>query len=381
MSSGASSGAGVGPGQVAAILIVGIVGVLIPGLQPQLLGALAAEGRLSVAALGGLASAELLAMGIAAGAAGFVLPIGRLRAVAAGALAATAIFDFATPHLGAAAVFAARIGAGLGEGVLIWIAIGFIARTARPERWSGIYLATQTLSQFALASLLGLYAAGSGAGFVALGAVTLAAIVAVRWMPVAYPPLADDGADGGQPPARGLVGLAGVVLYLAYVVAVWVYVEPLGTQRGLAPAAVHLIAPLSLAMQVLGAGAATLLAERLPVRATIAVVAAVNLGLLAIMAAPPSATWFVVATAAFGFLWLFAMPFQVPALIAADPSRRAAVLIGGAQLVGSSLGPVLGGLFVSEADVAPVLAFGAACLVAGVAALVAAGTMRHSAPA
>ncbi len=40
--------------QITAILIVGIVGVLIPGLQPQLLGALAVEGRLSVAALGGL---------------------------------------------------------------------------------------------------------------------------------------------------------------------------------------------------------------------------------------------------------------------------------------------------------------------------------------
>ena len=53
-------------GQVAAVLLVGIVGVLIPGLQPQLLGALASEGRLSVAALGSLASAELLAMGLAA---------------------------------------------------------------------------------------------------------------------------------------------------------------------------------------------------------------------------------------------------------------------------------------------------------------------------
>lgn len=367
--------------QIAAILVVGIVGVLIPGLQPQLLGALAAEGRLSVAALGALASAELLAMGIAAGVAGFVLPSHRLRTIATTALAATAILDLVTPYLAAGGIFAARIGAGFGEGVLIWIAIGFIARTARPERWSGIYLATQTLSQFALASLLGVYAAGSGAGFVALGAVTLVAAVAVRWLPAAYPPLVDEGSPGGLPPRRGLVGLGGVVLYLAFVVAVWVYVEPLGLQRGLAPATVHLIAPLSLAMQVLGAGAATLLAERLPTRATIAAVAALNLALLAIMGAPPSATWFVVATAAFGFLWLFAMPFQVPALIAADPSRRAAVLIGGAQLVGSSLGPVLGGLLVSDADVAPVLAFGAACLVAGVAALVAAGALRHNAPA
>lgn len=364
-------------GQIAAILIVGIVGVLIPGLQPQLLGALAAEGRLSVPALGALASAELLAMGIAAGTAGFLLPLHRLRAITVAVLVTTAALDFLTPRLGAGGIFVARIGAGLGEGVLIWIAIGFIVRTARPERWSGVYLATQTLSQLAVACGIGLLAAGSDAGFIALGAVTAAAIVAVRWMPAAYPPLAAGETEGGRPPVRGLIALAGVVLYLAFIVAVWVYIEPLALQHGLSSTTVHLIAPFSLAMQVLGAGAATLLAGRLPTRATIAIVGLINLGLLAIMAIPPSASSFVAATAAFGFLWLFVMPFQVPAVIAADTTRRAATLIGGAQLVGSSLGPLIGARVVGDADVVPVLAFGAACLVTGVATLAAAAWLRH----
>lgn len=364
-------------GQIAAVLVVGIVGVLIPGLQPQLLGALAAEGRLSVAALGSLASVELLAMGIAAGAAGFVLPIGRLRAIAIAALIATGSFDILTPHLRAGGIFAARIGAGLGEGVLIWLAIGLIVRADRPERWSGIYLAMQTLAQLALASTIGLYEATSSGGFTALGAVTLAGLVAVRWMPAAYPPLATDGDRGGMPSARGIASLLGVLLYLAFVIAVWVYVEPLALQRGLSPRIVHLIAPVSLAMQVLGAATATIVAGRLPARATILLVGMINLGLLAVMAAAPSAALFVAATAAFGFLWLFAMPFQVPAVVAADPSRRAAILIGGAQLVGSSLGPFVAGLLIGEADVAPVLWFGAVCLIAGVIALVTAGSTRH----
>ncbi|MEG3089102.1 hypothetical protein [Sphingomonas sp. PB4P5] len=365
-------------GQVAAVLVVGVIGVLIPGLQPQLLGALAVEGKLSVAALGGLATVELLAMGIAAGAAGFVLPVTRLRAIAVVALLATGLLDLATPQVGGGGIFAARVGAGLGEGVLIWIAIGFIVRTTRPERWSGIYLAVQTLAQFALASLIGFYAAGSLGGFTALGVVTLAGIAAVRWLPTAYAPLTGDADTGGRPAPRGLLALAGVLLYLAFIVAVWVYVEPLGLQRGLSPATVHLIAPLSLAMQVLGAGAATLLAGRLPPRLTIIVVGLINLALLAVMATPPSPALFVAATALFGFLWLFAMPFQVPVLIAADPTRRAASLIGGAQLVGSGLGPVLAGLLVGEGDIASVLGFGAVSLVLGVLALVVAGSLRHS---
>lgn len=363
-------------GQVTAILVVGVIGVLIAGLQPQLLGALALEGRLSVAALGGLATVELLAMGLAAGGAGFVLPAGRLRAVAGAALLLTGLIDLATPRCAGGGLFAARAVAGMSEGVLIWIAIGFIVGTARPERWSGIYLALQTLAQCALASVIGLYAASSTGGFTALGMVTLAGLAAVRWMPDAHP-MAAAAPDGGMPSGRGLLALGGVVLYLAFIVAVWVYVEPLAVQRGVPATTAHLIAPLSLAMQVLGAGAATMLAGRVSPRATIILVGLVNLGLLAAMAAAPPSL-FVAATAGFGFLWLFALPFQVSAVIAADPTRRAAILIGGAQLVGSSLGPLLASALVGQRDVAPVLLFGALCLVAGVLALVVAGRVGHS---
>lgn len=367
-------------GQIAAVLIVGIIGVLLPGMQPQLLGALAAEGRLSVASLGTLASVELFAMGFAAGGAGFVLAIDRLRLIAMAALLVSGVADLLTPIAVAGEIFVARTIAGLAEGVLIWIAIGFITRTERPERWSGIYLGSQTLCQLALASVVGLYATGVVGGFTALGIVTLGGIAVVWSLPAAYAPLATDHVRAGQPSTRGLAALIGVLFYLAFIVAIWVFVEPLALQHGLAAETVHLIAPLSLAMQVLGAGAATLLAGRLPALPTVMLVGAINFALLAIMAAPPSAGWFVAASAIFGFLWLFVLPFQVPVVIAADPSRRAALLIGGAQLVGSSVGPLCAGLVVSEADVVPVLWFGALCLIVAITMLVVVASVRHSAP-
>lgn len=365
--------------RVLAIFVVGVIGVLIPGLQPQLLGALAAEGRLSVTALGILATAELLAMGIAAGAAGFVLPVTRLRAITGAALLIAGGIDLLTPWLDGGPLFGARIVAGLAEGVLIWIMIGFIIRTDRPERWSGVYLAVQTLAQFALASAIGYSAASSTGGFGALGAVTLAGLLTLPWLPDCYPALVASGDMGGVPPARGLVALAGVVAYLAFIVAIWVYLEPLALDRGIAPATIHLMAPLALATQVIGAGAATLLAGRLPARLAIAGVGLLNLALLAIMAAPPSPAAFVAATAAFGFLWLFILPFQITIAIAADPSRRAALLIGGAQLTGSSLGPLLAGILIGEKDVGRVLWFGAGCAIAGMTALIGAGTRRRPA--
>ena len=361
--------------QVVAVLAVGITGILIPGLQPQLLGALADEGHLSIGALGALASTELLAMGLAAGAAGFVLPVSRLRPIAAIALIGVAEFNFLTPLAASGWIFALRIFAGLGEGVLVWIAIGLIVRSERPERWSGIYLATQTLAQFALATILGslvLVHAGAGAGFTALGLVTLASLAALPWLPRGFGRLVATDGVGGRPPARGLVALAGVLVYLAFVVGVWVYLEPLAGQRGVG-GATWLIAPVSLAMQVLGAAAATLSANRLPARPVVVLVTIANLALLAVMAAASTPWAFVAASAAFGFLWLFVLPFQIPIVIAADPSRRSAMLIGGAQLVGSSAGPVLAGLVVGARDVSPVIGFGAACALIGTLVLIAAG--------
>ncbi|MGK6318224.1 hypothetical protein [Sphingomonas sp. DT-204] len=370
------AGARLGPDRIVAILAVGVVGVLIPGLQPQLLGALAAEGTLSATALGVLATVELLAMGLAAGGTGFVLPSRRLREIAGVALVMTGVLDAATPGLSAGAIFPARIAAGLAEGVLVWIAIGFIVRSRRPERWAGIYLAVQTLAQFALATLIGVVGAGAGWGFTLLGAVTVAGLLALPWLPRGY--AAHEEAVGGRPSPRGLVALGGVVFYLAFIVAVWVYIEPLARQEHIGAAAIATAPPLALAMQVLGAAAATGLAGRVPPRLTIVLVGIANLGLLGLIGAPPSDAAFVAAVAVFGFLWLFVMPFQIPIVIAADPSRRAAMLIGGAQLTGSSLGPFLAALLVGDADVSPVLWFGGACAAMGVAALIGAG--RTSVP-
>lgn len=367
--------------QGVAVLIVGIIGVLFVGLQPQLLGALVADGRLTLAELGNVATAELLAMGIAAGAASLVLPTDRLRIIAVAALLVTAVADLATPALSGTAVLGLRAVAGVAEGVLIWLAIGLIVRTAQPARWSGLYLMLQTLAQLGLATLLGTLVIADGgawAGFAWLAGVTLLGLIAVAWLPAAYAPLAGDD-SGGMPPARGFVALAGVLFYLASIVAVWVYVEPLASRGGVAAGTVHLLTPLSLAMQVAGAGLATLVAGRIRVLPVVVGVAALTLVVFVAMAAPPSPAVFVAATAVFGLLWLFVLLMHIPLVIAADPSRRAAALIGGAQLVGSSLGPFAAAWFVVSDDVGAVPWVGVAGLGIGVILLVAAARFRTGA--
>lgn len=361
------------PAQRAAVLAVGVVGVLIAGLQPQLLGALAIEGRVGERLLGHVATAELLAMGIAAGGAGFVLPIARLRVTAAVAIVMVAVLDLLSPSVAGLGLVAIRAATGAAEGILVWLAIGLIVRSSQPARMSGVYLAVQTLAQCAVATLLGLYVvplAGARGGFVALAVASGAGLVALPWMPRCYAPF--DHSPAAPPtrmPVRGIIALAGVAIYLAFIVAVWVYVEPLARERGLPAGAVAAIAPLSLAMQVVGAALAALLARRLPALPTLLLVGAANLLVLAIMAATTNAAAFLVATSVFGLLWLFALPFLVPVVIAADPSRRAAALIGGAQLVGAGAGPFIVALLLGSDTVVPVLWFGAACAVAALTML------------
>jgi hypothetical protein len=80
----------------------------------------------------------------------------------------------------------------------------------------------------------------------------------------------------------------------------------------------------------------------------------------------PDATAFLVLSGAFGFLWLFALPFLVPMVIEADPTRRAAVLIGGAQVLGASFGPFFASMLVTDEDARGALLVGSACLVVSV---------------
>ncbi|MEQ1493920.1 MAG: MFS transporter, partial [Terricaulis sp.] len=68
--------------QISALMFCGVVGLMIPGLQPLLLGAFAEEGRLGAEQLGQVATAELFAMGLTAGLAGCLLKATRLKLVA-----------------------------------------------------------------------------------------------------------------------------------------------------------------------------------------------------------------------------------------------------------------------------------------------------------
>ena len=76
---------------------------------------------------------------------------------------------------------------------------------------------------------------------------------------------------------------------------------------------------------------------------------------------------FAIATVIWGLVGMFLGPFIVPMTIDADPSRRAAMQTGAAQILGGAAGPLLASRVVGDADVRGVPWLAAGLLLVGIA--------------
>ena len=334
---------------------VGLVGILFPGVGPLLLGGMEAAGRLTAAQIGQAGMAELVAMGVGAAVVGPLFGERRLRLAAVSCGLLLAALDLVTTRASGDLMTLVRALAGLPSGGMIWLITGMIVRSPRPERWAGLYLTIQTLLQLGVVAGIGAFVVGPfgpDGGFVVLAVLTLSAAVAGLAVPRAYAPLAQ-AADNpkGLPSVRGWIALAAVLCFQAFILAVWIYAEPLSRQAGHATTVAGTAFAVSLAAQVFGGSAATALSGRLSWFWSLTAAVLVAIGALVVMASLPSAPVFLAACGVFGFVWLFASPFLTPLTIEADPSRRAALLVPGVGLLGCGAGPLLASFLVNDTDV------------------------------
>jgi len=356
--------------EAAAALALGVVALLFAGVLPALLGAMGDEHRLSAAGFGLTATFEGLAMGLTTAAAGILLPPRHLKLIGGGAALALAGIDFAALHAAGAAIMADRAAAGVAEGILLWIATSMIARTATPERWAGIYFTALCAGQMVAALLFAqwiLPAYGADGGFVALGLASAAGLAAAFFLPQRFAPLLKDESLSGSPPLRGWFALFATLIYIGASATVGVYLQPLATEAGLSADVARNAVWISLAAQIAGGAASTVLAGHVRwltifVGCTIAFI--VNWGVFLLH--PPG--WaFIAANALGGFVGILVAAFIVPMTIEADPSRRAAVLGGSTQVLAGALGPFAASFVVADDDVHGVILLGTVSLFAGLA--------------
>jgi hypothetical protein len=355
-------------------MFVGTIGILIPGVQPIVLGALLTAQHITLEQLGHAASVELLVMGLTASVAAAFLPPRRLRLVAVVASLGLVAGNWITPMATGETVTAIRAATGAAGGLLIWVTSGMIARSSAPDRWAGVYLTVQTLAQFIVATIMAATiepARAATGDFYVLAIVGAVSAAVSLLLPAAYQELPNKAGAGpqGLPTMRGFAGLAVSFLLLMFIVSIWVYYDPIAREAGLSSLVSDEAVSVSLAFQVLGGTLATIFAGRLKWYPVLIACAAVDLATVVILGMHPSKVVFLANAAVFGFIWLFILPFQVPMLIEADPSRRAAVLASGVGLLGASVGPTIVAMVIDPNNTRGALWMGAGsllvCLVVG----------------
>ena len=353
--------------QAAAAMGVGVVSLLLAGLISLLFGALVNEGRLSQSGIGLSAAAEALVMAISTGLFSALVPTRRLKLIGAVASLLLASADGATMAMRGDGIMLLRGAAGIPEGVLLWITISMIARTATPERWAAVLFTASTLSQVVVAGLLTLLMPrfGANAGFSVLAASGLACVAFCLFIPEQFTPLPKGESESGLPPPRGWLAMSSILLIASAGAAVGVYLEPIAQQHGLSPALANTAVTVQLTAQILGGALVAVVAGRVRylwvfVGGTLAWLAT---WLLFGVATP---VWVLFAAMALhGIIVLVIPPFFIPMTIEVDATRRTAVQSGAVQLLAAAVGPLLAALVVGDKDVHGALWMGAALLVGG----------------
>jgi MFS transporter, DHA1 family, inner membrane transport protein len=350
----ASAGSFQSGASVAGAMLVGTAALMILGVQPILLGALAEAGRLSVSGLGRLAMAEVMALALGSAIGTRVMPHGRIRAKTTLACLVLAIADFAIylPH-STAELYALRVIAGLAEGLALGATVAILTHTRHPARVNGLFLGLQTLPQMLAAYLLPVWIIptwGVNAGFGLLGVLALLSITGTYWLQWFLPVIEATNTRWHRSPSV-LTALGAVIVQNAAIGGAWNYIEQVATDRQLGASTIGTALSASLAFQVVGALLVAWIGWRAPYRIVLWAAISVQTGIALLLSQAPSASAYVVEASAFGLLWLALQPFQIRQLIALDPTRSAVLLVTPLTLVGLSLGPFCVSFAVKTQDV------------------------------
>ncbi len=334
-----------------ATLVIGVISGFIPTLQGALLPQLVTEGRLTLAALGQVAMAEALGTLIAIVLATALLKPKRLRLVTAASATIGMLLDLATAHLQGYEIVAARFAHGLCAGVLLWLWVGFLTRLANPGRWIAAYVTCQSATVMVLSywfTTALLPSGGAMAGFIVVSILYGVLILAAWLVPPQFQALIQEGGSI-IPDRKGWIGLAAVFFQVAAILALWVYVKPLGQSAGLSETAIGFAITLALASQIPAGLCATPFVGRLSSGTLLLAAIALSLGAIVSLGVMGyNGIVFTLSVVVFGFFWVFSVPFMMPYLIDIDPSRRAAMHMSTAMSVGVAVGPALASVAVSQ---------------------------------
>ncbi len=243
---------------------------------------------------------------------------------------------------------------GLATGAALSVTHGTIARSARPHRLFAIVngsLGVAAVFYLGIAPQV-IAAVGAAALFVMFGSVmALAAVVSL----LAFPALdeAPSAAPGAAPAARGFqpavwFGIAGIACLSVVQAMVFSFVERIGADRGFTAAAVTGVLVALGLVNLLAAPLAGLLEKRLDPRRVLMVAPLVQATLALALSHTSTYAVYVLTASVFVAVVIFAHTFAFGLLARLEPSGRALSATPAMMMTGAAIGPLLGGLLVSQ---------------------------------
>jgi MFS transporter, DHA1 family, inner membrane transport protein len=349
----------VDPRALIAAIVLGTIGALTIMIVPGFVMLVSAQSTLDDRQLGFVAAWDINASAVAIGLAMFL--IGRLnwRHLAWAGLALIMLGNFWTAASdGYSAIVAARVCAGLGEGLAIAVCFAALGCASNPDRAFGIYLVVGLTVSAALLALLPVLQShfGSPLVFAGIGVVVLASAPLMRWLPHCNPAAAS-WQHGGTSFSMELAvsGLIGVFLYFIAQGAMWSYFERIGAASNIDPVVIGQAMGMSsfagVGGALLAASVCTTYGRILPLCLS-GVLSLLSFWLLHGHVTPAE---LITSGLLLNFGWNLAQPLLSGVCANADSRGRVVVAMGCIQTVGFGVGPALAALTLHDGNFSPAI--------------------------
>lgn len=345
-------------GLVAATTL-GTFGALTILIVPGFVMLVGAQSGLNDRHLGFVAAWDINSMAALIGLATFVISRMNWRHLALAGVVLIALGDLLTSvSHGYTGVVAARICAGVGEGLAVAVSFAALGSAANPDRAFGIYLIVCLTVAAGILAILPSTQEQFGAApiFVALGATTLASAALLPWLPARNPRSA---AWAGAPPpvfkTLAIAGLSGVFLNFIAQGAMWSYFGRIGAASGVAPMTIGAAMGLSSFSGMGGALLAVSVINRLGRIIPLAVSGIISVLSFWLLNGHVTASALIVAGVLLNFGWNLAQPLLAGVCAEADAQGRVVVAMGCIQTIGFGLGPAIAALTLRRENFSPVI--------------------------
>lgn len=356
--------------EITATFAAGTAAILITGLQPVLLGAIAREDVMTFSGAGALAGLEAFSIGIGLIFATLLSKTDRFRVIVMCALAVLAFSNFACAVWPAAKfLYFLRSITGLMSGVIIWAATSVLVRTKFPGRITGYFVATYTAVQGICVLVLALYLMITfdwRSCFLLMGSVSVLALFFAFYLPQRVTKLPKTAKMKLQFSLPVTCACLIVFLQLIAFMSIWTFLEPIGERGGKTAQTIQILVSASLFVQVLGAATGGYLADKVPAALILAIasICIIVIGVYFFSISPEAGQFFYIASLSFSFLWMLILPFHTQLAINIESSGNLALNIPILQILGSVAAPLLGGVLVLDGDVRNVMRLTLSCSIA-----------------